>query len=103
LELVSKAIQDADRRQTAEAHDAAEQALWAFDEIQRAETAAEYGKEKNWYRGHWLTGIFRTRQIRQTFASFLRSVDSRAAAGFFETTGKPITTSCITKETVRST
>jgi hypothetical protein len=50
-----------------EAHDA----LAAFDEIQRLESGAEYGKWKNWYRGDWLTGIYRTREMTQAFAKFL--------------------------------
>lgn len=71
LLLISKAIQDAENGQSGKASDEARQALAAFDEIQRAETAAEYGKWKNWYRGDWLTGIYRTRQLAQTFANFL--------------------------------
>jgi hypothetical protein len=71
LLLISKAIQDADAGRKQQAQEEAHQALAAFDEIERAEAAAEYGKWKNWYRGDWLTGIYRTRQIVQTFANFL--------------------------------
>jgi hypothetical protein len=71
LFLVSKAIQDAESGKMSEAHKKVDQALRAFDEIQRAEAAAEYGKWKNWYRGDWLTGIYRTRELVQVFAKFL--------------------------------
>jgi Glycosyl hydrolase family 115 len=71
LLLVSKAIQDAKNGNRPEAHANLDQALKAFDEIQRAETAAEYGKWKQWYRGDWLTGIYRTRQIVALFCQFL--------------------------------
>lgn len=67
LSLVGEAIQDDDAGDKAKARDAGERALRAFDEIQRAETEAEYGKWKNWYRGDWLTGIPRTRELVQIF------------------------------------
>ena len=68
---VSKAIQDVSNGDSVKAHQEIRTALSAFDEIQRAESAAEYGKWKNWYRGDWLTGIYRTRQIVATFSKFL--------------------------------
>ncbi|HKW32696.1 MAG TPA: glycosyl hydrolase 115 family protein [Candidatus Acidoferrum sp.] len=71
LFLISKAIQDAANGHKTQAHEEVGQALASFDQIQRAEEAAEYGKWKNWYRGDWLTGIFRTRQLVQTFSIFL--------------------------------
>jgi hypothetical protein len=71
LLLVSKAIQDAQSGRTVQAREEARQALSALGEIQHAESAAEYGKWKNWYRGDWLTGVYRTRQIIQTFTNFL--------------------------------
>ena len=39
--------------------------------VRQAEAGAEYGKWKNWYRGDWLTGVYRTRQIAETFLKFL--------------------------------
>jgi hypothetical protein len=72
LYLISKAIQDAENGRTPQARDEAVQALRSFDEIQRSEVQAEYGKWKNWYRGDWLTGIYRTRQITETFSNFLK-------------------------------
>lgn len=71
LLLVAKAIREAKSGNTRQAHKDVDQAHKALDEIQRAESAAEYGKWKNWYRGDWLTGIYRTREIVQVFAKFL--------------------------------
>jgi hypothetical protein len=71
LFLVSKAIQDAGSGNKLKAHEEIDQALKAFDEIERVESAAEYGKWKNWYRGDWLTGVYRTREIAQVFSKFI--------------------------------
>ena len=71
LSLVSKAIQDAESGKMSKAREDVDRALTAFDAIQRAETAAEYGKWKGWYRGDWLTGIYRTRELVQSFSQFL--------------------------------
>jgi Glycosyl hydrolase family 115 len=80
LFLVSSAIRDAESGNVSEAHQETNEALEAFDDIQRAEGAAEYGKWKNWYRGDWLTGIYRTRQIVQTFSKFLDDPETHIAA-----------------------
>ena len=79
LFLISKAIQKAANGNKAQAHQEIAQALSAFDEIQRAEEAAEYGKWKQWYRGDWLTGIYRTRQLVQTFSAFLDDPETHIA------------------------
>jgi len=79
LLLVSKALQDADHRQMAQAHDAAEQAVNALNEVQRAQSSAEYGKWKDWYRGDWLTGVYRTRQIVQMFSNYLQDPETHLA------------------------
>jgi hypothetical protein len=71
LFLVSKAIQDAENRKMSQAHAEIDVALKAFDEIRQAESAAEYGKWRNWYRGDWLTGIYRTRELVQAFSKFI--------------------------------
>ena len=55
----------------AEARVSAQKAVAALNSIQQAEAAAEYGKWKNWYRGDWLTGVYRTRQMVHTFLEFL--------------------------------
>ena len=71
LYLVSQAIQNAENGNTAEAHTEAEEALKSLDAIQKSQAAAEYGKWKNWYRGDWLTGVYRTDEMTKTFADFL--------------------------------
>jgi len=71
LFLVSKAIEDAESGRKSQAHDEAQEAIAALEEIHRAEVAAEYGKWKNWYRGDWLTGVERTRELLQIFSKFL--------------------------------
>ncbi len=76
LYQVAKAIQEDEKGNAVQAREAATQALRAFDGIQQAEAEAEYGKWKNWYRGDWLTGIPRTRQLAETFSKFLN--DRRA-------------------------
>ena len=68
---VSKAMQEAPSGEMRQARQSAAAALQAFDAIQQAETAAEYGKWKNWYRGDWLTGIYRTREMVEVFSKFL--------------------------------
>ncbi|HLH52629.1 MAG TPA: glycosyl hydrolase 115 family protein [Verrucomicrobiae bacterium] len=70
LEL-SRAIQLAQAGHTSAAVESTHKALLALDSIQQAEQAAEYGKWKNWYRGDWLTGIYRTKQIAEIFSKFL--------------------------------
>lgn len=79
LFLVSKAILDATNGNKAQAHQQIEEALASFDQIQRAEEAAEYGKWKHWYRGDWLTGIYRTRQLVETFSKFLDDPETHIA------------------------
>lgn len=68
---VSKAIQEAQAGETSQARASAASALEAFNGIDQAEKAAEYGKWKNWYRGDWLTGVYRTRQMVEVFSKFL--------------------------------
>jgi hypothetical protein len=69
---VAKGIQEAQGGEMSQARQSVAAALKAFDGIEAAETAAEYGKWKNWYRGDWLTGIYRTRQMVEVFSEFLR-------------------------------
>ncbi|MFZ0964929.1 MAG: glycosyl hydrolase 115 family protein [Terriglobia bacterium] len=68
---VAKAIQEAQSGKTGEARQAAMQGLGALDEINKAEMAAEYGQWKNWYRGDWLTGVYRTHQMLAVFSQYL--------------------------------
>ena len=72
LYLVSGAIHDLRRGDTAGALVEARRTLPAFDDIQRMESAAEYGKWRNWYRGEWLDGIPRTRTMVKAFIRYLQ-------------------------------
>jgi hypothetical protein len=71
LYLIARAIQDAQKGDKLQAHLEVNQALASFQKIERAEQGAEYGKWTNWYRGDWLTGIDRTRELLQIFSTFL--------------------------------
>jgi len=74
---ISKAIRDAQNGNITEARQEVQQALASFDEIQRAESAAEYGKWNHWYRVDWLTNVYRTRELVRTFANFLNDPETR--------------------------
>lgn len=76
LQLIAEAVQHAEKGETAEARSEAQRALEALDEIFKVESGAEYGKWKNWYRGDWLTGIHRTRELVQIFAKRLENPSS---------------------------
>src|SRR5690348_4782752 len=68
---VAKAVQEARAGNTKEAQAEIARTLPAFEEISRVEASAEYGKWENWYRGDWLTGIDRTKELAQIFAKQL--------------------------------
>jgi|SRR5690242_892414 len=68
---VAKAVQEARAGNTKEAQAEIAHALPAFDEISKAEANAEYGRWKNWYRGDWLTGVDRTKELVHIFAKQL--------------------------------
>ena len=68
---VASAIREAQEGKMSEARASAQKALQALDSIQQAEAAAEYGKWKTWYRGDWLTGVYRTKQMVEIFSKFL--------------------------------
>jgi hypothetical protein len=69
---VAQSMKDEDAGDTAKAQAEAADALKALDETQTAMHAAEYGKWKNWYRGDWLAGVYRTREIVQAYADHLK-------------------------------
>jgi len=71
LYRVASAVRDFQAGDSAEAIAQATATLPAFDEIQRMESAAEYGKWRNWYRGEWIDGIHRTRDLVATFIRYL--------------------------------
>ncbi len=72
LLLVARALKDDANGDTEKAHTETEEALQALDAIQQSMSAAEYGKWKNWYRGDWLTGVYRTRELVQAYADHLK-------------------------------
>jgi hypothetical protein len=71
LYRISAAIRDLRRGDTAGALAQAQRTLAAFDEIQRLQSADEYGKWRHWYRGEWIDGIARTRAMVETFIRYL--------------------------------
>lgn len=71
LYLVASAVRDFRAGETARALAEATATLPAFDEIERMESAAEYGKWHNWYRGEWIDGIRHTRSLVETFIRYL--------------------------------
>ena len=76
LQSIAEAIQHAENGQTTKARTEAQGALAALDKIFKAEAGAEYGKWKGWYRGDWLAGIGRTRELVQIFAKRLEDPSS---------------------------
>jgi hypothetical protein len=72
LGLVAKAMQDSDAGKNAEAQKEVGEALTALDAIQRSMKSAEYGKWVNWYRGDWLTGVYRTRELIAAYGDHLK-------------------------------
>jgi hypothetical protein len=69
---VAQSMKDYDAGDTAKAQTEAAAALKALDEIETSMHAAEFGKWKNWYRGDWLTGVYRTRELVQAYADHLK-------------------------------
>ncbi len=71
LQKVARAI-DADAAgKTAVARQLLAEALQACDEIGKAESAAEFGRWKNWYAGDWLTNVRRTGEMIARYADHL--------------------------------
>jgi hypothetical protein len=69
---VAQSMKDENAGDTTKAQTEAADALKALDTTQAAMHAAEYGKWKNWYRGDWLAGVDRTREIVQAYADHLK-------------------------------
>jgi hypothetical protein len=69
---VARAVDDDNAGQTEKARREIDEALAALDTIQKSMSAAEYGKWKNWYRGDWLTGVHRTRELVEAYANHLK-------------------------------
>jgi hypothetical protein len=68
---IAQAIQAAQDGKKADAQKSLVEALAAFGTIQKAEAGAEYGKWKNWYRGDWLAGIPRTRELTEMLSKYV--------------------------------
>jgi hypothetical protein len=72
LGLVARALEDEEAGDLDKAQNETAEALHALDAVRASMAAAEYGKWKNWYRGDWLTGVFRTRELVQVYADHLK-------------------------------
>jgi hypothetical protein len=72
LGLAARALEDDAAGDSAKAQNETAEALHALDAVQASMTAAEYGKWKNWYRGDWLTGVYRTRELVEAYADHLK-------------------------------
>jgi hypothetical protein len=72
LLLVARALEDDAAGDTEKARTETSEALQALDSIRQSMSAAEYGKWKDWYRGDWLTGVARTRELVQAYANHLK-------------------------------
>ena len=69
---VARAIEDADGGDPLKARPKSTKRCRSLDAVQQSMAAAEYGKWKNWYRGDWLTGVDRTRELVQDYANHLK-------------------------------
>jgi hypothetical protein len=67
--------------------------LTSVEEVRKAQAAAEYGKWKNWYRGDWLTGVYRTQQTLEAYAAFLKDPLTHLSPPMCGAVGRPTTTS----------
>jgi len=69
---VAQSLKDVDAGDNAKAQSEAADALKSLDEALASMHTAEYGKWKHWYRGDWLTGIYRTRELIAAYAQQLK-------------------------------
>jgi Ni/Co efflux regulator RcnB len=69
---LARSIQDEHAGAHAKAQSQAAAALQALEQVRAAMTAAEYGQWKHWYRGDWLTGVYRTHELVQDWANHLK-------------------------------
>lgn len=72
LLALARSLKDEQAGRADKAQNEAAAALLALDAVRASMSAAEYGKWKNWYRGDWLTGVYRTRQLVQDYANHLK-------------------------------
>ncbi|MGB0065986.1 MAG: hypothetical protein WBP85_16200, partial [Terracidiphilus sp.] len=69
---IAQSMKDMDAGDNAKAQAEAADAVKSLDEALAAMHAAEYGKWKNWYRGDWLAGVYRTRELVAAYADHLK-------------------------------
>jgi hypothetical protein len=72
LMLIAQAIQDDQAGDIQKAQLEAHEAGISLEAIAASMHAAEYGRWKNWYRGDWLTGVYRTRELVQAYEDHLK-------------------------------
>ena len=70
---VAQSMKDENAGNTAKAQAEAAAALKSLDAVLASMHAAEYGKWKDWYRGDWLTGVYRTRELVQAYSDHLKN------------------------------
>ncbi len=69
---VARALKEESAGEQMKAEADAAAALQALDAVQLSMKTAEYGKWKNFYRGDWLTGVYRSRELVQDYANHLK-------------------------------
>jgi hypothetical protein len=69
---IANAVKDGEAGDVDKARTETAAALDALDLVQTSMQLAEYGKWKNWYRGDWLTGVYRTRELVRAYADHLK-------------------------------
>ena len=72
MEKVAQSVVDRESGNDKQARADAAEALDAVTQARQAETAAEYGQWKNWYRGDWLTGVPMTQQLLRSYVQYLQ-------------------------------
>jgi hypothetical protein len=72
LMLIAQALKDDEAGDVLKAELEAHEADVSLEAIQASMHAAEYGKWKNWYRGDWLTGVYRTRELVKAYDDHLK-------------------------------
>jgi hypothetical protein len=72
LGLIAQARENDEDGKTAQAQAEVAEALHSLDTVEESMHKAEYGQWKNWYRGDWLTGVYRTRELVQSYADHLK-------------------------------
>ena len=72
LMLIAQALRDDAAGDVQKAEMEAHAARVSLDAVQASMNSAEYGKWRNWYRGDWLTGVYRTRELVQAYEDHLK-------------------------------